>query len=96
MSECKRKYRKTQDSINDHLINDTFNSSNFQEEQFDAIVIASALPNIEDDLKKLLKVGGRLFVVLGSKNQMHATLSFKRQLKLIGNLNLFLKRILNL
>ena len=53
-------------------------ASNFKEGQFDAIIIGSALPNIEDDLKKLLKVGGKLFVVLGSKNQMHATLISKR------------------
>ena len=39
---------------------------------------------IEDDLKKLLKVGGKLFVVLGSKNQMHATLIL-RETELIWN-----------
>ena len=38
------------------LINDDFNCSNFQEEQFDAIVISSALPLIDEDLKKLLKL----------------------------------------
>ena len=59
---------------NVHLINDDFNYSNFQEEQFDAIVISSALPLINEELKKLLKVGGRLFIVVGSKNQMRATL----------------------
>ena len=56
------------------LINDDFVCSNFQEEQFDAIVISTALPLIEDDLKKLLKIDGKLFVVVGSKNHMHATL----------------------
>jgi len=55
------------------LINEAFSSSNFKEAQFDTIVISSALPTIGDDLKKLLKVGGKLFVVVGSKNQMHAT-----------------------
>ena len=59
---------------NVHLIKDAFNYSNFQEEQFDAIVISSALPLINEELKKLLKVGGRLFIVVGSKNQMRATL----------------------
>ena len=59
---------------NVHLINDAFNYSNFQEEQFDAIVISSALPLINEELKKLFKVGGRLFIVVGSKNQMRATL----------------------
>ena len=56
------------------LVNDDFVCSNFQEEQFDSIVIASALPNIEEDLKKLLKVGGKLFIVVGSKKHMHASL----------------------
>ena len=56
------------------LINDDFDCSNFQEEQFDAIIVASALPFVEDDLKKLLKVGGKLFTVVGSKNHMHATI----------------------
>ena len=56
------------------LINDDFICSNFQEEEFDAIVISSALTYIDEDLKKLLKVGGSLFVVVGSKNHMHATL----------------------
>jgi len=56
------------------LINDDFDCSNFQEGQFDAIVIASALPIVEEDIKKLLKVGGKLFIVVGSKNHMHATL----------------------
>ena len=54
--------------------NESKKRSNFQEEQFDAIVISSALPLIQDDLKKLLTIGGKLFVVIGSKNHMHATL----------------------
>jgi protein-L-isoaspartate(D-aspartate) O-methyltransferase len=69
---------------NINLIHDTFNSSNFKEGQFDTIIIGSALPNIKDDLKKLLKVGGKLFVVLGSKNQMHATL-ISRETELLWN-----------
>ena len=59
---------------NVELINDDFICSNFQEEEFDAIVISSALTYIDEDLKKLLKVGGSLFVVVGSKNHMHATI----------------------
>ena len=46
--------------------------------------ISSALPTIGDDLKKLLKVGGKLFVVVGSKNQMHATL-ISRETGLLWN-----------
>tara|TARA_B110000003_G_scaffold82668_1_gene84396 strand:+ start:263 stop:916 length:654 start_codon:yes stop_codon:yes gene_type:complete len=56
------------------LVNSDFVCSDFEEEQFDAILISSAFSSIEDNLKKLLKVGGKLFVVVGSKNQMHATL----------------------
>ena len=56
------------------LIKDDFNCSDFQKEQFDAIVISSALPLVQDDLKKLLTIGGKLFVVIGSRNHMHATL----------------------
>ena len=59
---------------NVELTNDDFICSNFQEEEFDAIVISSALTYIDEDLKKLLKVGGSLFVVVGSKNHMHATI----------------------
>jgi len=66
------------------LINEAFSSSNFKEAQFDTIVISSALPTIGDDLKKLLKVGGKLFVVVGSKNQMHATL-ISRETELLWN-----------
>jgi len=69
---------------NTSLINEAFDCSNFKEGQFDTIIIGSALPNIEDDLKKLLKVGGKLFVVVGSKNQMHATL-VSRETKLLWN-----------
>ncbi len=69
---------------NTSLINEAFDCSNFQVEQFDTIIIGSALPNIKDDLKKLLKVGGKLFVVVGSKNQMHATL-VSRETELLWN-----------
>ena len=83
-------YLKAKQSIeklklnNTTLINDTFICSNFKEEQFDSIIISTALPKIDDDLKKLLKVGGKLFVVLGSKNKMHATL-ITRETELVWN-----------
>ncbi len=54
-------YLKAKQSIeklklnNTTLINDTFICSNFKEEQFDSIIISTALPKIDDDLKKLLK-----------------------------------------
>jgi len=71
------------------LINEAFSSSNFKEAQFDTIVISSALPTIGDDLKKLLKVGGKLFVVVGSKNQMHAILISRKTEHLWNSKSLF-------
>ena len=56
------------------LKHESFQTSNFEHGQFDAIVFGCALPEINKDLKKLLNLGGKLFVVVGSKNQMHATL----------------------
>jgi protein-L-isoaspartate(D-aspartate) O-methyltransferase len=56
------------------LKHESFLTSNFEHGQFDAIVLGCALPEINEDLKKLLNLGGKLFVVVGSKNQMHATL----------------------
>jgi len=56
------------------LKHESFLTSNFEHGQFDAIVLGCALPEINKDLKKLLNLGGKLFVVVGEKNQMHATL----------------------
>jgi len=56
------------------LKHESFLTSNFGHGQFDAIVLGCALPEIHKDLKKLLNLGGKLFVVVGEKNQMHATL----------------------
>ena len=56
------------------LKHESFLTSNFEHGQFDAIVLGCALPEINKNLKKLLNLGGKLFVVVGSKNQMHATL----------------------
>ena len=56
------------------LKHESFLTSNFEHGQFDAIVLGCALPEINEDLKKLLNLSGKLFVVVGSTNQMHATL----------------------
>ena len=56
------------------LKHESFLTSNFEHGQFDATVLGCALPEINKDLKKLLNLGGKLFVVVGEKNQMHATL----------------------
>jgi protein-L-isoaspartate(D-aspartate) O-methyltransferase len=47
---------------------------NFDNERFDIVVVGCALPKMHEDLKRLLKVGGKLFIVVGTKNHMHATL----------------------
>ena len=47
---------------------------NFDNERFDIVVVGCALPKIHEDFKRLLKVGGKLFIVVGTKNHMHATL----------------------
>ncbi len=56
------------------LKHESFMSSNFENGEFDSIIVGCALPIINQDLKKLLNQDGKLFVVVGSKNQMHATL----------------------
>ena len=56
------------------LKHESFLPANFQNGEFDSIIVGCALPIINQDLKKLLNQDGKLFVVVGSKNQMHATL----------------------
>ena len=56
------------------LKHESFLTSNFEHGQFDAIILGCALPEVNKDLKRLLALGGKLFVVVGAKNQMHATL----------------------
>ena len=56
------------------FINDDALAYNFDNEQYDAIVIGCALPNINDNFFHLLKPGGKLFMVVGAINQMQAIL----------------------
>jgi len=56
------------------FINDDVLAYNFENEQYDKIVIGCALPNKNDNFFHLLKPGGKLFVVVGAINQMQATL----------------------
>jgi len=56
------------------FINDDALAYNFDNEQYDIIVIGCALPNKNENFFRLLKPGGKLFVVVGAINQMHATL----------------------
>ncbi len=56
------------------FINDDALAHNFENEQYDTIVIGCALPNKNENFFRLLKPGGKLFMVVGSINQMQATL----------------------
>jgi len=56
------------------FINDDALAYNFNNEQYDTIVIGCALPNKNENFFRLLKPGGKLFMVVGAINQMQATL----------------------
>ena len=56
------------------FINDDALAYNFDNEQYDTIVIGCALPNKNENFFRLLKPGGKLFIVVGAINQMQATL----------------------
>ena len=56
------------------FINDDVLAYNFENEQYDTIVIGCALPNKNENFFRLLKPGGKLFMVVGAINQMQATL----------------------
>jgi len=56
------------------FINDDALAYNFENEQYDTIVIGCSLPNKNENFFRLLKPGGKLFMVVGAINQMQATL----------------------
>ena len=56
------------------FINDDALAYNFDNEQYDTIVVGCALPNKNENFFRLLKPGGKLFMVVGRINQMQATL----------------------
>ena len=56
------------------FINDDALAYNFDNEQYDTIVIGCALPNKNENFFRLLKPGGKLFMVVGAINQMQATI----------------------
>ena len=56
------------------FINDDALAYNFDNEQYDTIVIGCAMPNKNENFFRLLKPGGKLFMVVGAINQMQATL----------------------
>ena len=56
------------------FINDDALAYNFDNEQYDTIVVGCALPNKNENFFRLLKPDGKLFMVVGAINQMQATL----------------------
>ena len=56
------------------FINDDALVYNFDNEQYDTIVIGCSLPNKNENFFRLLKPDGKLFMVVGAINQMQATL----------------------
>ena len=56
------------------FINDDALAYNFDNEQYDTIVIGCALPNKNENFFRLLKPSGKLFMVVGAINQMQSTL----------------------
>lgn len=56
------------------FINDDALAYNFDNEQYNTIVVGCALPNKNESFFRLLKPGGKLFMVVGAINQMQATL----------------------
>ena len=56
------------------FIKDDVLTYNFDNEQYDTIVIGCSLPNKNESFFHLLKPGGKLFMVVGAINQMQATL----------------------
>jgi len=56
------------------FIKDDALTYNFDNEQFDIIVIGCSLPNKNENFFRLLKPSGKLFMVVGAINQMQATL----------------------
>jgi len=56
------------------FINDDALVYNFDNEQYDTIVVGCALPNKNENFFRLLKPGGKLFMVVGAINQMQAIL----------------------
>jgi len=74
LSESAQNKIKDLNLTNITFINDDALAYNFDNEQYDTIVVGSALPNKNESFFRLLKPGGKLFMVVGAINQMQATL----------------------
>ena len=74
LSELAQNKVKELNLSNITFIKDDALTYNFDNEQFDIIVIGCSLPNKNENFFRLLKPGGKLFMVVGAINQMQATL----------------------
>ena len=74
LSESAQNKIKDLNMNNITFINDDALTYNFDNEQYDTIVVGCALPNKNESFFRLLKPGGKLFMVVGAINQMQATL----------------------
>ena len=74
LSEFSQNKVKELNLSNISFINDDALAYNFDNEQYDTIVIGCSLPNKNENFFRLLKPGGKLFMVVGAINQMQATL----------------------
>ena len=72
LSESAQNKAKKLNLNNINFINDDALAYNFDNEQYDTIVIGCALPNKNENFFRLLKPGGKLFMVVGAVNQMRA------------------------
>ena len=72
LSESAQNKAKKLNLNNINFINDDALAYNFDNEQYDTIMIGCALPNKNENFFRLLKPGGKLFMVVGAVNQMRA------------------------
>jgi len=74
LSELAQNKVKVLNLNNITFIKDDALTYNFDNEQYDTIVIGCSLPNKNENFFRLLKPSGKLFMVVGAINQMQATL----------------------
>ena len=74
LSELAQNKVKELNLSNITFIKDDALTYNFDNEQYDTIVIGCSLPNKNENFFRLLKPSGKLFMVVGAINQMQATL----------------------
>ena len=81
LSESAQNKAKELNLNNINFINDDALAYNFDNEQYDTIVIGCALPNKNENFFRFLKPGGKLFMVVGAVNQMRAIIVIRTSQK---------------